>query len=720
MAFRPFRTVARWWRSPTIRFRILVGIGAAIVFAVTLVVGAWFNVCAPVGACPSIASLESYDPDQASKLYAADGRLVTDFGLQRRTVVPLKQMSPAIIAAFLSTEDRRFYSHHGIDWIRFFGSIKSILVGKRLEGFSTITMQLAGNLWPNQIDRSQRTGFAGLTRKIREARMATEIERNYQKDKILELYLNQIPLGNGAFGVEAAALRYFGKSARQLNVAEAAMIAGLPQAPSRYNPRRNPDAAVLRRNTVINLLRVDGKLSRESAEAWKAYPLALSSRSDYSTVAEYYVEYVRQLLEARFGTELYKAGLRVYTALDLDVQQAAERALEAQLVAIEEGKANGKFPHQTYRQYLDTRTEDANSDDNGPFSPYLQGAMVTIEAKTGYFRGLVGGRDFVDSKFNRITQGLRQAGSTFKPFVYAAAVRAGIPLSQIYEDAPLEIPIPDQPIWAPKNYDLKFLGAMSMRQGLYDSRNTVAVRVGLDVGVDAVVSEAARMGITTRIPRVPSIFIGAADVSPLEMAGAFATFANLGVRITPQAILRVEDRDGNILWQPEVRSQRVMDPEHAWLILDGLRDVVRKGTAAGAIVGRGGFSLPAAGKTGTTNDGMDVWFIGFTPDLVTGVWMGFDKKQVIMANAQGGRLAAPAWAAMMREVYERRKPPASWALPEGIIAVEIDRSTGFLPTPGCPPDAVGTEYFYPGTEPTERCPVHGSVRATGTGNPGAH
>jgi penicillin-binding protein 1A len=711
MALHPLRTLARWWHTPTIRFRFLLTSGAIVLFVIALVVGAWFNVCAPVGACPSIASLESYDPDQASKLYAADGRLVTDFGLQRRTVVPLKQMSPAVIAAFLSTEDRRFYSHHGIDWIRFFGSVRSILLGKRLEGFSTITMQLAGNLWPGQIDRSQRKGFAGLTRKIREARMAIEIERYYKKDKVLELYLNQIPLGNGAFGVETAALRYFGKSARQLNVAEAAMLAGLPQAPSRYNPRRNPDYAVLRRNTVINLLRDDGKLSHESAEAWKAFPLALSSRSDYSGVAEYYVEYVRQLLEARFGTELYKAGLRVYTALDLDMQQASERALDAQLVSIEEGKANGKFPHQTYRQYLDARPDDANSDENGPFSPYLQGASVTIETKTGYIRALVGGRDFADSKFNRISQGLRQAGSTFKPFVYSAALRAGIPLSQIYEDAPLEIPIPDQPVWAPKNYDLKFLGAMSMRHALYDSRNTVAVRVGLDVGVDAVVSEAARMGLTTKIPRVPSIFIGAADVSPLEMTAAFATFANLGVKITPIAILRVEDRQGNILWQPEIKAQRVIDPEHAWLILDALRDVVRKGTASGAIVGRGGFTLPAAGKTGTTNDGMDVWYIGFTPDLVTGIWMGFDKKQVIMAGAQGGRLAAPAWAVLMRDIYERRKAPAAWAMPEGLLSVEIDQSTGYLPTPGCPRDQIGVEFYFPGTEPTERCPIHGGRTA---------
>jgi penicillin-binding protein 1A len=695
----------KWWRSPTVRFRVLLTIGALGVFGAALLVGAWFNVCRPVGACPSIASLDSYDPDQASKVYAADGRLVTDLGLERRTVVPLKQMSPAVIAAFLSTEDRRFYDHHGIDWIRFFGSVKAILTGHRVQGFSTITMQLAGNLWPEQIDRRQRHGLAGVSRKLREARMAMEIERNYPKDKILELYLNQIDLGNRAFGVEAAAQRYFGKSARQLNVAEAAMLAALPRAPSRYNPRRNPDLAVMRRNVVIGLLRETGKLSRESAEAWKAYPLALSSRSDYAGIADYYVENVRQILEARFGMELYKAGLRIYTALDLDMQQAAERALQTQLDAIEDGKF-GAFHHQTYQQYLDAHGGDEADDDTGPFSPYLQGAVVVIEPGTGYVRALVGGRDFEDSKFNRATQAFRQAGSTFKPFVYSAAIRAGIPLSQMYDDAPVFVPVEDQPDWSPKNYDNKYRGPLSMREGLYDSRNTVAVRVGLDVGVDAVISEAAADGIVTKIPKVPSIFIGAAEVTPLELTSAFGTFANLGVRVQPNAIVRVEDRDGNIVWQPEVRSSRVIDPEHAWLLLDGLRDVVRRGTAHGSIVSRGGFDLPAAGKTGTTNDGMDVWFVGFTRDLVAGVWMGFDKKQVIKSNAQGGLLAAPAWASMMNEIYERREAPTPWQMPDGILAYEIDQSTGYLPTQFCPKDKIGIDYYYPGTEPTRRCPFH--------------
>jgi len=705
-------TPTRWWHYPRRRRKVLLAVLASGLFGFALLAGAWSRVCGG-GACPSIAGLSNYDPDQASKLYAADGRLITDYGNQRRTVVPLQQMSPAVIAAFLAVEDRRFYRHHGIDWVRVLGSVKSTLLGNK-QGFSTITMQLAGNLWPEQIDRSQREGLAGLSRKLREGRMALEIERNYSKDKILELYLNQINLGNGAYGVEAASQRYFGKSARNVNVAEAAMLAALAKAPGRYNPRKSPRLAVQRRNLIIGLMQDWGKINAQSAEAWKAYPLNLSSRSDYSGVAEYFVEYVRQILQARFGADLYRAGFRIYTTLDLDMQQAAERALEAQLTAIENGDL-GAYRHLTYRQYLEQRGEPTPETDNGAFTPYLQGAMVTLETRTGYIRTMVGGRDFEDSKFNRATQALRQAGSTFKPFVYAAALEAGFPWSTIQDDSPVSVEIPDQPTWEPKNYDSKFEGPMTMRRALFQSRNTIAVKVGLKLGEDAVIAEASNFGITTRIPRVPSIFIGSADVIPLELISAYTGFANLGVVTTPLAILRVEDRKGNIVWQPETRESRVMDPQHAWLLLDGLRDVVRRGTAQPAIVGRGGFTYPAGGKTGTTNDGMDVWFVGFTSELVTGVWMGFDKKTVIKGDAQGGKLAAPAWVAMMREVYERRPAPPPWLMPEGILQLEIDEGTGYLATPFCPPEQVIHEYYYPGTEPTERCPLHSPFRGGGGG-----
>lgn len=679
--------------------------GAALLFSGTLGYGVWTRVCAG-GACPSIAGLADYDPEQASKVYAADGRLIRDLGEERRTVVTLREMSPAVPAAFLAVEDKRFYRHHGIDWIRFAGALRTVALAAvgigQVEGFSTITMQLAGNLFPEQIDRSQRQGLAGLTRKIREAKVALEIERSYAKDRILELYLNQIDLGNRAYGVEAASQRYFGKSVRQLNVAEAAMLAALPKAPSRYNPRRSPRLAVQRRNLVIALLEANGRLGHQSAEAWKAYPLALASRSDYSGVGEYFVEYVRQLLRPRFGADLYRAGYRIYTTLDLDIQQAAEQALETQLRAIEDG-AYGAFPHQTYQQYLAARGDDEITSD---VSPYLQGLGLTLEAKTGYIRAMVGGRDWESSKFNRVTQAFRQAGSTFKPIVFSAAIRAGYPLSTMVEDAPITIEMPEgQEPWEPQNYDNQFEGLMTMRRGLYRSRNTVAVRVGQMIGADAVISEAADFGITTPIPPVPSIFIGAATLSPLELISAFTTFANLGTRTEPQAILRVEDRQGNIVWEPGIRTVPVLDSVQAWVITDALRDVVRRGTAWNATAGQG-FTVPAGGKTGTTNDGFDVWFIGFTPDLVAGFWMGFDQPQKIKGNATGGVLTAPAWTAMMREIYERRTVPAPWAKPDGVVERSIDETTGELATPFCPVDLLRTEYFVPGTEPHQPCHRH--------------
>jgi penicillin-binding protein 1A len=710
MARRQPNFLQRVRLSPRARRIALVSFLAVVAFALATMTALWTRACAGNG-CPSISELGGYDPNQASKVYAADGRLITDLGLERRTVVPLAEMSPYVKAAFITTEDKRFYEHHGIDWYRVFGAIKNNALKFRVaEGFSTITMQLARNLWPEDISGRDKS----LRRKLREAHVAREIEATYPKDKILELYLNQIDLGNRAYGVEAASQRYFGKSVRDLNVAEAATLAAIPKAPSRYNPRKNPNLSVQRRNTVLNLLRDNGLLSEQEAERWKAYPLLLSSHSDFSGVAEYFVEYVRQQLDARFGSDLYKLGYRVYTTLDLDTQQAAERALEARLEAIESG-ADGKFTWPTYRQYLDARA-DTPDDGSRTTTPYLQGLVVTLDAKTGNIRAMVGGRDFEDSKFNRATQALRQPGSTFKPIVYSAAVEAGYPLSHVMVDDPLTVEmVNDSAPWAPQNYDLEFDGPMTLRRALYMSRNIIAIKLGMEIGENAVISEATKFGITTRIPPYPSIHIGSADVIPLEMIAAYTTFANLGTRTIPNAILRVEDRTGKIVWQPQVRSVSVMDTAHAWLMTDALRDVVRHGTAVGSVGSR--INFPAGGKTGTTNDGFDVWFIGFTPDLVTGLWIGFDQPKKIKGNAQGGVLAAPAWTAMMREVYERRAIPAAWPRPDGLTALDIDKTTGYKATPFCPKDVHYIESFIPGTEPTAFCPIHSPFGAVGGAGP---
>ncbi|HEU5357729.1 MAG TPA: PBP1A family penicillin-binding protein [Gemmatimonadales bacterium] len=716
MPSRVIRQLLRWWHTPVIRRWTLTAAFSALGFGTALGWGSWARACLN-NACPSVAGLGGYSADQASKVYAADGRLVTDFGLQRRTVISLSQMSPAVIAAFLATEDKRFYQHHGIDWIRVFGAIKDILIERRIAGgASTITMQLAGNLWPEEINRSDRS----FRRKLREAQVAMELERTYPKDKILELYLNQIDLGNRAFGVEAAAQRYFGKSARDLNVAEAATLAALPKSPAYYNPRRHRLHAIERRNTIINLLRDNGYLTAAEAERWKAYPLVLSNRSDFSEVAPYFTEYVRQLMEARFGPDLYTSGYRIHTTLDLDIQLAAERSLEAQLEAIENGQY-GPYHHETYAQYIQDKADKGDASQEGPsYSPYLQGISVVLEARTGNILAMVGGRDFDDSKYNRAVNARRQPGSTFKPFVYSAALRAGHPLSEILVDEPLSVPMgPTEPPWEPQNYDQTFRGPMTLRQALTMSDNIVTIRLGMEeLGEQAVIAEATKFGITTKIPSVPSIHIGSADVQPLEMISAYTAFANMGERSVPNPILWVEDKDGNIVWRPQAQLKPVMDSDQAWLMIDVMRDVLRSplGSAHQAWLD-GNLDLPAAGKTGTTDDGTDVWFIGYTPDLVAGVWMGLDKPDRIKNGAAGGILAAPAWMAMMKDIYQRRAVPRDpWPRPPDLTFAEIDRQSGERALPFCPTENRFVESYLPGTEPKTYCHLH-AFNPIGGGTP---
>jgi penicillin-binding protein 1A len=669
---RPF--FIRWWYDPIQRRRVVIATVLACLYGGGLAYGSWTRVCAG-DRCPSILRLDQGQrpQSQTSKVYAADGRLISEYGIERRTVVKLSEIPAHVRQAFLATEDKRFYRHHGIDFIRLPGAILN-----RFRGFSTITQQLARNVFPDKISRER-----SPSRKLREARVAIELERNFPKDTILELYLNQISLGPNVAGVEAASQVFFGKSVRDLNVAEAATLAAQPKAPGTYNPRTHPDNAVRRRNVVLNLMRDQGFLTPEDAEFWKAYPLVLTTRrTSYGDVAPYFVEWLRTaFLEPRYGRDLYDKGLRIYTTIDLDMQEAAEQALQSQLDEIESGVySNGKFEGSSYREYIEQGR--ATGDDQGPFSQYLQGALLAVDAKTGNILAMVGGRDFVDSKWNRVTQSARPPGSTFKPFVYSAAVRAGHPVTEMLDDSPLNPPVIqlDSSLWQPKDYDDTTLGLIPMRQSL--------------------------------LPPYPSIHIGARETKPIELIAAYTAFANAGVRVEPIGIQRIEDRQGNILYQSTIKREQVMDPEHNWLMLDMLRDVMRCqpgsglhrcGTAAGAVAG---LRVPMAGKTGTTDDYTDAWFVGFTPEIVTGIWIGYDLQRRIMNNAGGGRIVAPAWTKFMRDVYERRPAPGDWARPEDLVTREVDWSNGFLATPFCPLEVRRWEWFYPGTEPSQVCQVH--------------
>ncbi len=672
------------------------GLGVAITFGLAFGTGfayaSWALVCR-AGACPSVEVLDEYQPRQTSKLFAADGRFIAELGLERRTLLKLDEIPPMLRNAFVMTEDKRFYQHKGVDFMRIPGAIL-VDIRKRsfAEGFSTITMQLARNIFPERLSREK-----SLVRKLKEAKVARAIEAKYSKEKILELYLNQISLGNGSFGVETAAQRYFGKSAKDLNLAEAALLAGLPKAPERYNPRRSPERAIQRRNTVIEVMREEGGISDADASLAKAYPLQLARKSEAGDVAPYFVEWVRQQLEQQFGQRLYEQGLKVYTTLDVDLQSAAERALENQLRAVESGRY-GAYKHPSYEYYM-SRASDRAGEVAAANSPYLQGAFVAMDPRTGAVRALVGGRDFDDSKFNRATQALRQPGSTFKPVVYSDMVQNGRPPSYIIDDSPVSVPQAGGGSWTPQNYDGRFEGPMPMRRGLYQSRNIIAIKAGMELGAQSVIDMAHKFGISTPIPPYPSIYIGAADVYPIEMIAAYSAFATMGTRSSPTAIVRVENAKGDVLWEPAPVRVPVMSPEESWLMVSMMKDVVQRGTAAGSVGAQ--FHIPAGGKTGTTNDGTDVWFIGYTSDLVAGVWMGLDKPKTIKSNAQGGILAAPAWTAFMNEVYRRKPAPPDWPRPDGIVVKQIDPATGMLAGPGCAGSV--TEYFIAGTDPVQTC-----------------
>jgi penicillin-binding protein 1A len=671
-------------------FCFLVAFGAGFAYA------AWAMVCR-AGRCPAESALDDYEPHQTSKLYAADGRYITELGLERRTLIKIADIPPMVRQAFVVTEDKRFYQHHGIDWASVPRAVAVDIKNRNFsEGFSTITMQLARNIFPERISRDKT-----LIRKLKEAKVARAIESRYSKDRILELYLNQINFGNGAYGIETAAQRYFGKAVKDLNVAEAATLAALPKAPARYNPRAFPDRAVQRRNTVIALMRDEHVIDPATASEAQAYPLRLATRVEGGEIAPYFVEWIRQQLDDKFGRQLYEQGLKVYTTLDLDMQSAAERTMERQIRSIEAGKY-GSFPHTSYEKYMAQSNDDDQAHDSN--TPYLQGAFVAMDPRTGAVRALVGGRDFDDSKFNRATQAIRQPGSTFKPIVYADAIQNGRPLSYLLLDSALTVDLGSGNIWTPKNYESNYLGPIPMRRALYQSRNIPTIRLGIELGVQSVIDEARKFGITTPIPGYPSIFIGAADVYPIEMVAAYSAFANNGNRAAPIAITKVEDQRGNVLWAPEPSISPVLSPEEAWLMVSVMKDVVRRGTAAGSVGSH--ISFPAGGKTGTTNDGTNVWFIGYTSDLVAGVWMGFDKPQKIKSNAQGGLLAAPAWTAFMNEVYKRRPEPRDWPMPAGIVTRAIDVTTNMLVGPYCPRDVIGSEFFIPGTDPILQCDKH--------------
>ena len=621
---------------------------------------------------------------QSSEILARDGSLIGEVGTQLRTSVSIRTLPRYVGQAFVAVEDQRFYQHDGVDVVGIAGAIKDNILGDR-RGASTITQQLVGNMHPDIIDRRDQT----LGRKLREQQAAREMEKRYSKEQILEAYINQIGFAHGWYGIETAARHYFGKSASKLTLAEAATLAAMPKGPEIYEPVKFPARVKERRNTVLALMAQQGYITTAQARAAQASPLVTAPDYGMSAVAPYYVDIVKVQAQ-RAGVQLSQGGYRIYTALDPALQTSAVTALSEGVADVE---ARTGYNHPT-------------SAGSGKESQYLQGLVVAMDPGTGDVRALVGGRDYKASQFDRAVDGKRQPGSSFKPIVYAAAIADSIPPNAIVGDTAIAIRLPNGTYYRPDNSDREFLGAITMREALSKSRNVVAVQLAQQVGMDTIIALAKRMGIQGTIAPYPSSAIGASAMQPLDLIASYTTFANLGTSVEPRFIHRIEDKTGKVVYTGPVRAlPPAMDPRTAFVVRDMMRDVVERGTAS-SIRRFLPASVPVAGKTGTTNDNTDVWFIGLTPDIVAGVWLGFDTPKTITPGAAGGSLAAPVWGKMMSRYYASssgrsslERSESQWTPPIGVISAELDRVTGLMATPATPANRRYTEYFVEGTEP---------------------
>ncbi|MGZ6148773.1 MAG: transglycosylase domain-containing protein [Gemmatimonadaceae bacterium] len=628
---------------------------------------------------------------QASLVLARDGSLIGEIGKEIRINVQIGSLPKYLPHAFVAVEDHRFYQHDGVDVVGIAGALKDNIFGER-RGASTITQQLVGNMHPTLIDRTDRS----LGRKLAEQSAAREMEKHYNKDQILEAYLNQIGFGHGWYGVEMAARHYFGKSAAKLTLAEAASLAAMPKGPALYDPLKYPDRVRQRRNVVLSLMADQGYITRAQAAAAQAAPLVTFPNAGYSAYSPWFVDVVR-VQATRAGIPVAQGGYRIYTSLDPVLQNAATSALAEEAAAIE------SQPDYAHPKYTPGSTPGGSK--SGRLTGYLQGMVVALDPTSGDVRALVGGRDYNDSQFDRAVDGMRQPGSSFKPIVYALAIADSISPNTIFQDTALAITLPNGTVYSPENSDGQFLGPLTLREALAKSRNGVSVQLGQKLGIDSIANLAHRMGLSSKIALYPSSAIGASVVQPLDLVAAYTTFANLGTPVEPRFIYRVEDRNRKIVLSREVTALApALDPRVTYVVRDMMRDVVERGTAA-SIRRYLPASIPVAGKTGTTNDNSDVWFIGLTPDLVAGVWLGFDKPTSITAGAAGGSLAAPVWGKMLARYYAAKpeiltsRAAEQWTPPIGVIFGDVDRATGELATDQTPADRRYTEYFVEGTEP---------------------
>ena len=652
----------------------LIAAGLILVLAVAALV--WTLTCGLAG-CPSTAELQAFRPSEGSRILDRSGVMLGRLTYVRRLNVPLSRVPKHVRSAFIAVEDRRFYYHDGIDWRSagraLWRNLQSLSVK---EGFSTITMQVVRNAFLPHL-----SGERTLQRKLIELELARRLERALPKQRILELYLNVIYLGNGTYGVEAASRDLFGKSVERLTVGEAAMLAGIARGPSLYAPRRHRDRATARRDLALLLMAREGYISDARARRERAEPLRLSAR-EWRPRREptHALDPIRELVDSVLGDDADGLGdLVVHTTLDARAQRAATRAVSDRAAAIE--RAAG----QRYRRK----------------GVALEGALVAIAAGSGEIRALVGARRLVRQGFNRALDARRQPGSAFKPFVYAAALADGFTPASVIDDSPIAVNDGEK-IWRPANFGGQYGGPLTLRRALMRSANAATVRLSHAVGEGRVVAMAKRAGIRSRLDPVPAMALGALEVTPIELAAAYAPFANGGMRVRPSLVRRIETPDGTVLWRtPVVNPERVLGTAEAFQLTSMLRSVVDAGT--GSILRELDVRGPVAGKTGTTNNGADIWFVGYSPSIVAAVWFGYDSPRAIAINASGGRLAAPAWAAFYRNGWKER-PGTDWQPPANLVSRSIDAHNGDLAGEWCP--VTQKEWFKPGTEPKHPCREH--------------
>jgi len=687
--------------------RIIAG-GIAFILFVLLT---WYAIYIIKG-LPPLTELEHYEPKLATKIYSADGVVIKELYTQKREIVPLKDIPDNMKKALIDTEDRKFWNHWGFDLKR---TVRAIFVDivhmSKRQGASTITQQLARELYLNKKKE--------WSRKIREMLTAIQIERHYSKPEILQMYLNHVYYGHGAYGIKAAADYYFNKDVKDLTLDESAMLVALLRSPARYSPVRHMNRAIRRRNLVLYMILTNGDLTREQYEDAIKRPIILAQGGNKSDtdIAPYFTEWIRQKLEAKYGMSLYTNGYKIYTTLDTRVQEAAENAVRKHLPIVQAKVVRNILWKHKEKDVLSKFISDPDSVKkilkNKALTDSLlreyakvQVALIAIEPDNGHILAMIGGRDFKESKFNRAVQMKRQPGSAFKPFIYTAVIDNGYPPTYEVLNQPVVLFMPDGTRWIPHNYDHSQGGPTTLREGLRRSLNLVSARLLQEVVKPSIVVKYAhRMGIHTPLQAVDALALGTSEVKPIEIASAYSVFPDLGVHVDPIAITKIENRNGEVIQEYTPKSSEVLSATTSYIMTSMLQTVIDRGTGASARTVYH-FMRPAGGKTGTTDNYTDAWFVGFTPQIATAVWVGIDDPSLTLGPGQTGAQAAlPIWARFMKAAHDTLNLPVkNFTMPPGVVRVKICTESHKLATEYCPHTM--EEVFPKNLAPTNPCPIH--------------